>query len=98
MIDRQRRELANTGLTTFLLKVRPHAQSTRFRGPLGNDIYKVDIAAPVEDGKANEELIRFMAEAFDVHRSHVEILSGWTGREKVVRVRKEEIDKKEEKE
>lgn len=47
---------------------------------------KIDVAAPPEDGKANAELIRFLAEYFDVPRSSVEILSGQTGRRKVVKI------------
>lgn len=86
MIDRLKRQLQEDGLTTFLLKVRPQAQTTRFRGPLGVDVFKVDLAAPPEDGKANEELIRFLAEKFGVSRSQVDILSGQTARMKVVRI------------
>lgn len=48
---------------------------------------KLDIAAVPEDGKANEELVRFLADEFDVPKSHVEILKGHTAKTKVVRIR-----------
>ncbi len=54
-------------------------------GRLG-EAYKLDVAAPPVDGKANEECIRFFAEAAGVPRSRVRIITGATGRNKVVEV------------
>lgn len=48
---------------------------------------KIDIAAAPEDGRANEELGRFLAEEFDVPKSHVEIVKGQMVKAKVVRIR-----------
>ncbi len=50
------------------------------------EAYKLDLAAPPVDGKANEECIRFFAEAAGVPRSRVRIITGATGRNKVVEV------------
>ena len=47
---------------------------------------KVRLTAPPVDGVANEALVKFLAESFSVGRSQVEILSGHTGRNKVVRI------------
>jgi uncharacterized protein (TIGR00251 family) len=47
---------------------------------------KVRLTAPPVDGAANEALVRFLAEAFSVGRSEVEIVSGHTGRQKIVRI------------
>ena len=47
---------------------------------------KVRLTAPPVDGAANEALIRFLAETFAVGRSQVEIITGQTGRNKVVRI------------
>lgn len=49
---------------------------------------KIDIAAVPEYGKANAELIRFLAEEFKVPRSHVEVIKGNMARTKTVRVRR----------
>ena len=47
---------------------------------------KVRLTAPPVDGAANEALVRFLAETFSVGRSSVEIVSGQTGRQKVVQI------------
>ena len=47
---------------------------------------KIRITAPPVDGKANAHLIKFLAKAFGVSRSAVTIVSGETGKKKVVRI------------
>ena len=91
MIHSLKEQLRKEGSVTFRVKVRPQASVNRFRGPLGNDTFKVDIAATPEGGQANAELLRFLAEEFEVHRSHVEILSGETSRLKSIRITNEEL-------
>jgi uncharacterized protein YggU (UPF0235/DUF167 family) len=50
------------------------------------EAWKLDLAAPPVDGKANEECVRWFAEAAGVARSRVRVVSGATGRLKVVEV------------
>ena len=47
---------------------------------------KVRLAAPPVDGKANAELLRFLADAFGVPLRNVVLVRGETSRQKVVRV------------
>lgn len=70
---------------SFSVRVQPRANRTAIAGMKG-DAVKVALAAPPVEGKANHALIRFFAELFGVGRSAVEILSGESGRNKVVRV------------
>jgi uncharacterized protein (TIGR00251 family) len=42
------------------------------------------VGAPADDGKANAELVRFLAEVLGVPRRSVQILRGRTSRSKVV--------------
>ena len=67
------------------VKVHPRARKTGLAGRFG-DNWKLDLAAPPVDGKANEECIRFFAELAGVARSRVRIVSGATARLKVVEV------------
>jgi len=67
------------------VKVHPRAKNTAITGRLG-EAYKLDLAAPPADGKANEECVRFLAELAGVARSRVRILSGLTNRNKLVEV------------
>jgi hypothetical protein len=48
--------------------------------------YRIQLAAPPVDGKANEECIVFLAEVAGVAKSRVQILSGLTSRMKVVEI------------
>ena len=73
-------------IKTFSVKVRPQAQMTAFRKPLADGTLKIDLAAVPEDGAANEELIRFLAQEFGVPTSGVEIVSGQTSRKKIIRM------------
>ena len=67
------------------VKVHPRAKRTAITGRYG-DAYKLDLAAPPVDGKANEECIRFFADLARVPRARVRIVTGQTGRMKVVDV------------
>ena len=50
------------------------------------EAWKLDLAAPPVDGKANEECVRFFAELAGVPRVQVRIVKGATSRIKVVAV------------
>jgi uncharacterized protein (TIGR00251 family) len=53
-------------------------------GPDGKRYLKARVAAPPEDGKANEALVRLIAEALAVAKTRVRIVSGATSRAKTV--------------
>ncbi len=67
------------------VRVHPRAKRSAVTGRLG-DAYKVALAAPPVDGKANDECIRFLAEVAGVPRSRVRILAGASARVKVVEI------------
>lgn len=67
------------------VKVHPRARRSGTTGRLG-EAYKLDLAAPPVDGKANEECVRFFAELAGVSRASVRIVKGATSRMKVVEV------------
>ena len=65
------------------LQVVPRASRTEVVGAYGDDSLRLRLAAPPVDGKANRELLRFLSE---VPARALELVSGQTGRRKVVRV------------
>ena len=69
----------------FTVKVQPRAKKTELAEQLG-DVYKLRLAAPPVDGKANEECIRFLAGRFGVAQSAVRIVHGLASRTKVVEI------------
>jgi uncharacterized protein (TIGR00251 family) len=72
-------------MARIAIKVHPRAKRTAITGRLG-EAYKLDLKAPPVDGKANEECVRFFAEALGVKRNAVRILQGATGRMKMVEI------------
>ena len=82
-----RREESVDGQPTLqlTLHVQPGASHTEVSGTHG-DALKVRLAAPPVDGKANAELLRFLAEVFGVPRRNVTLVRGETSRAKVVRI------------
>jgi hypothetical protein len=72
-------------MARLTVKVHPRAKRSRLAGRFG-DAYKLDLAAPPVDGKANEECVRFFAELADVARGCVRIVMGLTSRMKVVEI------------
>ena len=47
-------------------------------------VWKVRLAAPPVDGKANDELIRFLADYFDCAPSEITIMRGRSSKTKIV--------------
>src|SRR2546425_12427730 len=65
------------------LRVSPGAARTRVVGRHG-DAWKVRVAAAPEGGRANEAVVRLLAEALAVPREAVTLVSGHGGRDKIV--------------
>ena len=65
------------------LRVSPGARKTEIAGRHG-DAWKVRVAAPAEDGRANEAVLKLLAERVGLPRRSLSIVSGRTGRDKVV--------------
>lgn len=68
------------------IRVTPRAKRNQIVEILPDDTIKIRLTAPPVEGKANEALIAFLAEVLDVPRSHIEIIAGDTGRDKLVTI------------
>jgi uncharacterized protein len=66
------------------IRVKPRASKSRVLAEKEGEL-EVAVAAPPVDGKANEELVRVLAEHFDVPKSAISIARGESGRSKLVR-------------
>ena len=67
------------------VKVQPRARATRVAARM-EGAYRLQVAAPPVDGKANEACIAFFADLAGVARAQVRIVSGLTGRMKIVEI------------
>lgn len=72
-------------MLTLNVHVQPRAGKDEISG-LHGDRLKIRIKAPPVDGKANQYLTEFLADAFGVAKRDVVLLSGETGRDKRFRI------------
>ncbi|WP_321471283.1 DUF167 domain-containing protein [uncultured Paludibaculum sp.] len=85
-LDALKETLKSAGRLALQVRVIPKSPKTQWAGELGDGSLKVKLAAVPEKGKANEELIRFLAGEFGVRRQQVEIVAGATNPHKQVRI------------
>ncbi len=77
---------------TIEVRVQPKSSCDEIFG-LQNGRFKVKVAAPPEDGKANERLIEIIARALGVSKSYVKIVRGETSRIKILKIKGVNRDK-----
>jgi len=70
---------------TLELKIIPNAPRNEIVGWLGSAL-KVKVHAPALEGRANDELLSFLAEQLDLPRRSVTLLRGDKSRQKIVRI------------
>jgi len=70
---------------SFAVKVQAKASKTCTGGREG-EFFKIRLAAPPVDGKANAALIEFVARRLSIAKSCVQIRSGVSSRRKVIQV------------
>jgi uncharacterized protein (TIGR00251 family) len=70
---------------TLAIKVIPNAPRTELAGWLG-DALKIKVHAPALEGRANDELCRFLAEKLGLPKRAVTLLQGEKSRQKVVQI------------
>ncbi|MES0329332.1 MAG: DUF167 domain-containing protein [Dehalococcoidales bacterium] len=78
------------------VRIQPCATSNEVAG-MSQETLRLKIAAPPQKGRANRELVAFLSQRLGLKRNSVEILSGHTARNKVIRIRglsKEEVLKR----
>ncbi len=76
---------AKDGGVILAVRVQPRSSRSGITGE-SDGVLKVRLAAPPVDGEANDELVRLLAKHFDVSRQQVEIVSGQTAKNKLVRI------------
>jgi len=70
---------------TLSIRIQPRASKNEIVMPVGGGL-KIRLTAPPVDGAANEALVKFLADTLSIPKSRVEIVSGHTSREKIVRI------------
>lgn len=70
----------------FKIKVVPQAGQTEFLELRPDGTMKIALAASPEKGRANQELIKFLADQLGVRKYQIKILSGAGARLKLIKV------------
>ncbi|MDD5384680.1 MAG: DUF167 domain-containing protein [Gallionella sp.] len=81
----------NGNVITLTLHVQPGAKRSGITG-LHGEALKLRLSAPPVEGRANEALLKFIAELFGVPLRQVELRQGGQSRHKVVAVTGSTID------
>ena len=74
-----------TGDLILAIQAQPNAKRTEVAG-LHGDALKIRLAAPAQDGRANDCLVEFIAARLGVKRGQVRVVQGESSRRKVVAV------------
>jgi uncharacterized protein (TIGR00251 family) len=70
-------------MTRLRLRVSPGAGRAAIVGRYG-EAWKIRVTAPPEGGRANDAVLRLLAEALAVPRNALTLVSGHAGRDKIV--------------
>jgi len=74
------------GVIIFIY-VQPGSKTCQWLGATGDGYLKLKVKAKAQEGKANQELIKFLADFFQIAKKNLEIISGEKSRRKKVLVR-----------
>jgi uncharacterized protein (TIGR00251 family) len=88
MWDNIIKQLSEKGEAYLAVKVIPGSSKTEFREMMADDTYKIAIAAAPEKGKANIELIKYLAKELHVSKTRIKIISGAGERTKLIKITK----------
>ena len=68
------------------VKTTPRSRVVRLDEPGPDGVWQARVQAPPVDGKANEAVVRLLAERFDVPKSRIALVSGETSRLKTFEI------------
>lgn len=73
-------------ILTISVRVTPRARRSRIEGVWNETHLRIVLQAPPVDGQANAAVIAFLADTIGVRKNDVTLLSGTTGRCKIIRI------------
>ena len=88
MINEIKQQLKIKGELYLKIKVQPGAGKNQIIEFLSDGTIKISIKALPTKGKANQELIGFLADKLEINKNNVKIISGFKERIKLVKIGK----------
>jgi uncharacterized protein len=80
-----RRYFNKMGYMRLTISVKPNARKEAVEAIAPGE-YRVSVKAPAQEGRANEAVIRVLAEHFKVAKSRVRITHGHKGKKKLIEI------------
>lgn len=72
--------------SALAVRVTPRARRNEIVEILSDGTVKIRLTSPPVEGKANAALVEFLSEILEVPPSHIDIVAGATGRDKLVSI------------
>ena len=69
------------------VRIHPRAKKNEISGILDDGTIKINLTAPPAEGKANQQLINVLSNLLEIDKSDIDIISGKTARNKLVRLK-----------
>jgi len=73
-------------MTKIKIRVLPRSSKNEVVGKMSDGTLKIKLTAPPVDGKANEALIKLLADYFDISKSKIKIATGATNKNKTIEI------------
>lgn len=70
--------------TTITIRVSTRKPRTEISGVTEDGLVKIHLTAPPVEGKANQELVKFLSSILDIPMSNIKITAGFSSRNKRV--------------
>ncbi len=71
--------------TRISVRIQPGASKNEVAGE-NSGVWRIRVAAPPREGKANRELIEFLSDKLDISKSRISIIRGESARDKVISI------------
>ena len=68
------------------VRITPRASRNEIVEIQSDGTVRIHITAPANEGKANDELIKFLSEVLGAPKTHIDIVAGASGRDKLISV------------
>ena len=69
----------------IFVKAKPRAKNEKIE-KIGEDCFKVSVKEPPEEGKANQAIVKAIAEYFKVNQSTIKLVSGFSSKNKIFEI------------
>jgi uncharacterized protein len=81
-------KLKNKGQAYLRVKAIPGAPRTEIKGEMADGTIKIALNAPAEKGRANKELLYFLAREAGIAKNGATIVAGASSRIKLIKIKK----------